>query len=103
MPIIILYGLIVFIFIAMGTIYLVDYPVMSVYYFVIALYFFVVLFEFRGKPFSRHIYLLVSLLLISSALLQFFGVKTSDNHLIYGFVSLFFAYFALQARKRLRQ
>ena len=52
MPIIILYGLIVFIFIAMGTIYLVDYPVMSVYYFVIALYFFVVLFEFRGKPFS---------------------------------------------------
>lgn len=102
MPILILYGLIVLLFIAMGAMQLTDSPVMSLQYFMIALYFFVVLFEFLGKPFSRNVYLLVALLMTSNALLQFFGVK-AENHLIYGFVSLFFAYFSLQARRRLQE
>ncbi|MFC4077627.1 hypothetical protein [Salinithrix halophila] len=96
----ILYTAIVLIFLVMGGIYLQDQPPFAVHYFMIALYFFVILFEFRGNPFPRGIYLLLGFLLLGNAMIQFFY---AENNVIAGLISLLFAYFALQARRRLHQ
>lgn len=93
----ILYGLIVLFFLGTGVYYLQDEPPYAVHFLVIALYFFIILFEFRGSPFSRRTYMLLSLLLLGNALVQFF---LTEQNAIYGLVSLIFAYFALQARRR---
>ncbi|MDR6225786.1 hypothetical protein [Desmospora profundinema] len=96
----ILYGAIVVFFLFFGARYLQDEPPVAVHYFVIALYFFVILFEFRGNPFSRRIYVMLALLLLGNALVQFFYV---ENGVIFGLVSLLFSWFALQARRRIPQ
>ncbi|GGE26514.1 hypothetical protein GCM10011571_30910 [Marinithermofilum abyssi] len=96
----ILYAAIVLFFLVMGGYYLQAEPPYAVHNFVIALYFFVILFEFRGNPFPRRVYLLLSFLLLGNALMQFFYVQ---NNVIFGLVSLLFAYFALQARRRIRR
>ncbi|PTX60791.1 hypothetical protein C8P63_108101 [Melghirimyces profundicolus] len=93
------YGAIVLFSLGLGLSYLQDEPPHAVNFFVIALYFFVILYEFRGKPFSRRTYLLLSLLLTGNAMIQFF---LAENNAIFGLVSLFFAYLALQGRRRLR-
>ncbi|PTM56489.1 hypothetical protein [Desmospora activa] len=94
----ILYGAIVVFFLFFGTRSLQDQPPVAVHYYVIALYFFVLLFEFRGNPFSRSIYVLLALLLLGNAMIQFFYV---ENGVLFGLVSLLFAWFALQARRRI--
>ncbi|OYD06944.1 hypothetical protein [Paludifilum halophilum] len=96
----ILYGAIVVIFLAMGGYHLQENPPFAVHNLVIALYFFIILFEFRGKPFSRGIYMLLAFLLLGNAGIQFFY---AENNAISGLISLFFAYFALQARRRINQ
>ncbi|MFD1427639.1 hypothetical protein JOD24_001434 [Kroppenstedtia sanguinis] len=96
----ILYGAIVLFFLGSGILYLQDEPPYAVHFMVIALYFFIILFEFRGNPFSRGVYLLLSLLLLGNAMVQFF---LAEHNAINGLVSLFFAYFALQARRRVKQ
>ncbi|MDA8351790.1 MAG: hypothetical protein M0Z65_01065 [Firmicutes bacterium] len=95
----ILYGAIVLFFLGSGVYYLQDEPPHALHFLVIALYFFIILFEFRGNPFSRRTYVLLSLLLTGNAMIQFF---LAENNAIYGLVSLFFAYFALQARRRVK-
>jgi hypothetical protein len=96
----ILYGMIVLFFLGTGIFYLQDDPPNAVHFMVIALYFFIIMFEFRGNPFSRGTYMLLSLLLLGNAMIQFF---LAEQNAIYGLVSLFFAYFALQARRRVKQ
>lgn len=94
-----LYGAFVLIFMGMGVYNLVEeQPSFAIHTFVIALYFFVLLFEFRGRPFSQGIYILMALLLLVNSMLQFFYPQGS---VISGLVSLFFAYFAVQARRRI--
>ncbi|SMO77539.1 hypothetical protein [Melghirimyces algeriensis] len=95
----ILYGVFVLSFLGAGVYYLQEDPPNAVHFFVIALFFFVVLFEFRGNPFSRKMYVLVSLILVGNAMIQFF---VASNNAVLGLVSLFLAYFALQARRRVK-
>ncbi|SDW77840.1 hypothetical protein SAMN05444487_10674 [Marininema mesophilum] len=93
-----LFAATVLISLVMGGYTLQDQPPLALHYFVIGMYFFVILFEFRGNPFSRKVYLLLALLLVGSAMLQFFF---APNHSFAGVISLLFAYFALQSRRRL--
>ncbi|MCS1352045.1 hypothetical protein [Mechercharimyces sp. CAU 1602] len=100
---VVLYALIVVFMIIGGISYLTvnPQPMFAVHYFSIALYFFVLIFEFIGKPFSRPIYLLLTAVLMGNALIQFFYADES-NYLM-GIISLFFAFFSLQAQRRLRK
>lgn len=73
-------------------------PELAVHFFLLTLYFFLTIHEARGEPFSKSVYYLLIFLLVANgiALLFFFS-----KHLISGIISLFFAYSAWNATKRL--
>ncbi|MBA4495534.1 hypothetical protein ACFO25_02640 [Paenactinomyces guangxiensis] len=96
------YILVIVLFLGFGIYYLFfgNSPAVAVHFLLIALYFFVTLFEFRRKPFSRNVYLLVILLLIADGIANLFIFRTS---LLSGIVSIFFAFIAWQTYQRLKK
>jgi hypothetical protein len=73
-------------------------PEIAVHFLLIALYFFVTLFELKGKPFSRSVYLLLIWLLLADGIVNLFIFPT----LLSGMVSLFFALLAWRTVHRMK-
>jgi len=97
-----LHLIIVALFLGFGVYYLFveQSPIPAIHYLLVALYFFVHLFELRGQPFSRPVYLLLVLLLVADGILHVFILP---YHLITGLFSFFFAFLAFQSMQRLRR
>jgi hypothetical protein len=74
-------------------------PEIAVHFLLIALYFFVTLFELKGKPFSRSVYLLLIWLLLADGIVNLFIFPTT---LLSGMVSLFFALLAWRTLHRMK-
>jgi hypothetical protein len=94
--------LIVVLFLGFGIYYLFieNSPVLAVHFLLISLYFFVTLYELRGRPFSRKIYLLLIALLVADGLMNMFIFPTS---LLSGLFSFFFAFITWQTYQRLKK
>ena len=95
----IFYRILIILTLVWGTLYLAAEPAYSVHLYLIALYLFVTYFELSGNPFHRWVYHLLILLLLANAGMQFFFM--GEPNVLSGFVSLFFAFFAWQAVRRL--
>lgn len=95
----IFYRILILLMLVWGTLYLPVEPAYSVHLYLIALYLFITYFELRGNPFHRGVYHLLILLLLANAGMQFFFM--AEPNILSGLVSLFFAFFAWQAVRRL--
>lgn len=93
--------IIVLLFLGMGIYYLffANAPVEAIHYLLIALYFFVTMFEMRGRPFSKNIYLLVLILLVADGVINLFIFPVS---LLSGIFSFFLAFLTWQTFRRLQ-
>lgn len=74
-------------------------PALGVHFLLLTLYFFLSLYELKGQPFSKRIYYLLIFLLVADGL--YFLIFLSSTYLLSGIISLFFAFSAWGALKRI--